>query len=267
MHTVVPPLVHLRIFTHQNLAPNRPILIETISFQKNLHFFHLKNKFWTVWILVNTKGGTTFNAYCGPPFGPSQNFHSSKSCSKPSDSNRNYFLSEKLTFFSFKKQVLDCLNFSQYQRGDHIQCILWSPLWSISEFSLIKNLAPNRPILIETISFQKNLHFFHLKNKFWTVWILVNTKGGTTFNAYCGPPFGPSQNFHSSKSCSKPSDSNRNYFLSEKLTFFSFKKQVLDCLNFSQYQRGDHIQCILWSPLWSISEFSLIKILLQTVRF
>ena len=206
MHTVVPPLVHVRIFTHQNLAPNRPILIETISFQKNLHFFHLKNKFWIVWILVNTKGGTTCNAYCGPPFGPCQNFHSSKSCSKPSDSNRNYFLSEKLTFFSFK-------------------------------------------------------------NKFWIVWILVNTKGGTTCNAYCGPPFGPCQNFHSSKSCSKPSDSNRNYFLSEKLTFFSFKKQVLHCLNFSQYQRGDHMQCILWSPLWSMSEFSLIKILLQTVRF
>ena len=146
MHTVVPPLVHVKIFTHQNLAPNRPILIETISFQKNLHFFHLKNKFWTVWILINTKGGTTFNAYCGPPFGPCQNFHSSKSCSKPSDSNRNYFLSEKLTFFSFKKQVLDCLNFNQYQRGDHIQCILWSPLWSMSKFSLIK-------ILLQTVRF------------------------------------------------------------------------------------------------------------------
>ena len=201
-----PPLVHVRIFTLENLAPNRPILIETISFQKNPHFFHLKIMFWMVWILVSTKGGTTCNAYCGPPFGPCQNFHSWKSCSKPSDSNGNYFLSEKLTFFSFKKHVLDGLNFSQYQRG-------------------------------------------------------------TTCNAYCGHPFGPCQNFHSSKSCSKPSDSNRNYLLSVKLTFFSFKNHVLDGLNFSQYQRGDHMQCILWSPLWSMSEFSLLKILLQTVRF
>ena len=146
MHTVVPPLVHVRIFTLENLAPNRPILIETISFQKNPHFFHLKIMFWMVWILVSTKGGTTCNAYCGPPFGPCQNFHSWKSCSKPSDSNGNYFLSEKLTFFSFKKHVLDGLNFSQYQRGDHMQCILWSPLWSLSEFSLLK-------ILLQTVRF------------------------------------------------------------------------------------------------------------------
>ena len=195
------------------------------------------------------------SSYCGPPFGPCQNFHSSKSSSKPSDSNRNYFLSEKLTFFSFKKQVLDCLNFSQYQRGDHIQWILWSPPLVHVRIFTPQNLAPNCPILIKTISFQKNLHFFHLKNKFWIVWILVNTKGGTTFNTYCGPPFGPCQNFHSSKSCSKPSDSNRNYFLSEKLTFFSFKKQVLDCLNFSRYLREDHIQCILWSPLCPCQNF------------
>ena len=175
MHTVVPPLVHVRIFTPQNLAPNHPILIETISFQKNLHFFHLKNKFWK------------------------------------------------------------CLNFSQYQRGGpHSMHTVVPPLVHVRIFTP-QNLAPNHPILIETISFQKNLHFFHLKNKFWIVWILVNTKGGTTLNAYCGPPFGPCQNFHSSKSCSKPSNSNRNYFLSEKLTFFSSKKQVLDCLNFSQY--------------------------------
>ena len=32
MHTVVPPLVHVKIFTAQNLPPNHPILIETISF-------------------------------------------------------------------------------------------------------------------------------------------------------------------------------------------------------------------------------------------
>ena len=146
MHTVVPPLVHVRIFTLENLAPNRPILMETISFQKNSHFFHLKNMFWMVWILVSTKGGTTCNAYCGPPFGPCQNFHSSKSCSKPSDSNRNYLLSVKLTFFSFKNHVLDGLNFSQYQRGDHMQCILWSPLWSMWEFSLLK-------ILLQTVRF------------------------------------------------------------------------------------------------------------------
>ena len=39
LHTVVPPLVHFKIFTHQNLAPNHPILNETVSFHENKHFF------------------------------------------------------------------------------------------------------------------------------------------------------------------------------------------------------------------------------------
>ena len=174
MHTVVPPLVHVRIFTHQNLAPNRPILIETISFQKNLHFFHLKNKFWIVWILVNTKGGTTCNAYCGPPFGPGQNFHSSKSCSKPSDSNRSYFLSEKQVCFHLKNKFWIVWILVNTKGGPHAMHTVVPPLVHVRIF-IHQNLSPNRLILIETISSQKNSHFFHLKNKFWFVWILVNT--------------------------------------------------------------------------------------------
>ena len=143
MHTVVPPLVHVKIFTHQNLAPNHPILIETISFHENKHFFILKTSFSLFEFFIKTKGGTT--------------------------------------------------------------CILWSPLWSMSKFSLIKTLLQNHPILIETISFHENKHFFILKTSFSLFEFLIKCKGGTT--------------------------------------------------------------CILWSPLWSMSKFSLIKTLLQTIRF
>ena len=143
MHTVVPPLVHVKIFTHQNLAPNHPILIETISFHENEAFFHLKKKFFTISI------------------------------------------------------------FDQNQRGDHMHTVV-PPLVHVKIFTH-QNLAPNHPILIETISFHENKHFFILKTSFSIFEFLIKTKGGTT--------------------------------------------------------------CILWSPLWSMSKFSLIKTLLQTIRF
>ena len=146
MHTVVPPLVHFKIFFPQNLPPNHPILID-------------------------------------PPFGP------------------------------FKISKFQCLNFFQNQRGDHMTCILTvvPPLVHFKIFP--QNLPPNHPILIETISFDKNKHFFILKTSISIFEFFVKTKGGTTWHAYCGPPFGPFQNFLSSKSSSKPSNSNRYYFL------------------------------------------------------
>ena len=149
MHTVVPPFVHVKIFTAPkcwlSIVETIRILIETISFRWKQAFFQLKNKFLNFWI------------------------------------------------------------FCQNQRGDHMHCILWCPLWSMSKFSLIKMLVVdgrNHPILIETISFhEKRAFFFQLKNKFLKFW-----SGG-------------------------------------------------------QNQRGDHMHCILWCPLWSMSKFSLTKML------
>ena len=67
LHTMVPPLVHVKIFTRQNLSPNHPILNETVSFHENNHFFILKTSFSIFEFVVKTKGGTTCIAYCGPP--------------------------------------------------------------------------------------------------------------------------------------------------------------------------------------------------------
>ena len=245
-----------------------PILIETISFHEKKHFFNLKTSFWIFEFFVKTKGGTTWHAYCGAPFGPCQNFHLLKmlvvdgrnhpilietisfhekkhffnlktsfwifeflvqnqrgdhmtyihwcplwsmskfsltqnvGCRlwKPSDSNRNYFLSWKQAFFQLKNKFLNFWIFCQNQRGDHMTCILWCPLWSMSKFSLTQNVGPiveTIRILIETISFRWKQAFFQLKNKFLNFWI------------------------------------------------------------FHQNQRGDHMTCILWCPLWSMSKFSL----------
>ena len=141
-----PPLVHVKIFTHQNRAPNHPILNKTVSFHENKHFFILKNKFFDFELVVKTIGGTTCIACCGPPFGPFENFHSSKSCSKPSHSKRNCFLSWKQAFFHLKNKFFYFWIGGQNHREDHMHWILWSPLWSIWKFSLIK-------ILLQTIPF------------------------------------------------------------------------------------------------------------------
>ena len=226
LHPLVPPLLHFKIFTHQNLARNHPILTKTVSFHEKKHFFIGKTSFSIFEVLVKTKGGTTCNGYCGPPFGPCQNFHSSKSCSKPSNSNLKLFPFMRRTyiFFILKTRFSIVWSYSQYQRGDHMQCILWSPLWSMSEFSTHQNLALNRPIPIENyfLSWEELTFSSFKKQVFGLFEVLVNTKGGTTCNGYCGPPFGACQNFHSSKSCSKPSDSNLKLFPFMRRTYIFF---------------------------------------------
>ena len=245
MHTVVPPLVHVIIFTHQNLAQNHPILIETISFHENKHFFFLKTSFSIFEFFARPKGPP--HAYCGPPFGPCHNFHSSKSCSKPSDSNRNYFLSWKQAFFLLKNKFFNFLNFLQDQRVPHMHTVV-PPLVHVIIFTH-QNLARNHPILIQTISFHENKHFFFLKTSFSIFEFLARPKGPP--HAYCGPPFGSCHNFHSSKSWSKPSDSNRNYFLSWKQAFFLLKNKFFNFWIFCKTKGSP--TCILWSPLWFMS--------------
>ena len=198
-----------------------------------LPFFIYKNFRFQSKFLVKTKGGTTWhNRYCGPPFGPFQNFSSSK-CSSKAKSNsiriETYFLSKPkggphdmhcgppfaISYSSISKRMsFNVWFFCQNQRGDHMTCILTvvPPLVHFKIF-FPQNLPPNHPILIETISFDKNKHFFILKTSISIFEFFVKTKGGTTWHAYCGPPFGPFQNFLSSKSSSKPSNSNRYYFL------------------------------------------------------
>ena len=327
LHPLVPPLLHFKIFTHQNLARNHPILTKTVSFHEKKHFFIWKTRFSIFEVVVKTKGGTTCIASFGPPFAPFQNFHSLKSCSKPSDYKQNCFLSWEEAFFHWKNKFFNFWSCGQDQRGDHMHCILWSPLCSISKFSLIKilletirfllklfpfmrksifsfekqgfqflklwsrpkggphalhplvppllhfkifthqNLARNHPILTKTVSFHEKKHFFIWKTRFSIFEVVVKTKGGTTCIASFGPPFAPFQNFHSSKSCSKPSDSKQNCFLSWEEAFFHLKNKFFNFWSCGQDQRGDHMHCILWSPLCSISKFSLIKILLETIRF
>ena len=153
-------------------------------------------------MVVKTKGGTTCTAYCGPPFGPSQNFHSSKSCSKPSDSKRNCFLSWKQIFFSSEKHVFQVLKWWSKPKGG--------------------------PDALHTV-----------------VSPLVHFKIFTHQNVGCR--------------LLKPSESNRNYFLSWKQAFFQLKNKFLNFWIFFKTKWGT--TCILWCPLWSMSKFSLAKML------
>ena len=177
---------------------NHPILIETISFHENKHFFNLKT---SSWIFVKTKGGTT--------------------------------------------------------------CILWCSLWSMSKFSLTKMLVVdcwNHPILIETISFRENKYFFNLKTNFW---IFCQNQRGDHMTCILWCPLWSMSKFSRTQNVGcrllKPSDSNRNYFLSWKQAFFQLKNKFLNFWIFCQNQRGDHMTCILWCPLWSMSKFSLTQ--------
>ena len=147
LHPLVPPLLHFKIFTHQNLARNHPILNKTVSFHEKKHFFIWKTRFSIFEVVVKTKGGTTCIASFGPPFAPFQNFHSSKSCSKPSDSKRKLFPFMRRSIFSFEKQVFQFLKlWSRPKGGPHALHPLVPPLLHFKIFTH-QNLARNHPIL------------------------------------------------------------------------------------------------------------------------
>ena len=153
-------------------------------------FSSWKTSFSVFELVVKTIGGTTCIAYCGPPFGPCENFHSSKSCSKPSHSKRNCFLSWKQAFFHLKNKFFDFWIGGQNHRGTTCIAYCGPPLVHVKIFTH-QNRAPNHPILNETVSFHENKHFFIWKTSFSIFELVVKTIGGTTCIAYCGPPFGP----------------------------------------------------------------------------
>ena len=57
LHPLVPPLLHFKIFTHQNLARNHPILNKTVSFHEKKHFFIEKQVFQFLKLWSRPKGG------------------------------------------------------------------------------------------------------------------------------------------------------------------------------------------------------------------
>ena len=57
LHPLVPPLLHFKIFTHQNLARNHPILTKTVSFHEKKHFFIEKQGFQFLKLWSRPKGG------------------------------------------------------------------------------------------------------------------------------------------------------------------------------------------------------------------
>ena len=127
--------------------------------------------------MVKTKGGTTCIASFGPPFAPFQNFHSSKSCSKPSDSTKTVSFHEKKHFF-IEKQVFQFLKlWSRPKGGPHALHPLVPPLLHFKIFTH-QNLARNHPILTKTVSFHEKKHFFIEKQVFQFLKLWSRPKGG-----------------------------------------------------------------------------------------
>ena len=162
MHTVVPPLVHFKIFTHQNVTPNHPILIETISFHKNKHFFIFKTSFSMFEFVCQNQRGYHMHTVV-PPLVHFKIFtHQNVAPNHP-------ILIETISFHKNKHFFIFKTSFSMFefccqnQRGYHMHTVV-PPLVHFKIFTH-QNVAPNHPILIETISFHKKQAFFHFQNK------------------------------------------------------------------------------------------------------